>query len=234
MNRKIKRRILVLVIGLVIGGSGCAMNEYMSAEDQIILDLEEKYGEKFSFESWSWERYGSEDKNAHVTCESLPKKQIVAGQRETSDGELKYFDNYMAYKYEDYLKEELEETIKKVYPEARIILMLDSSGFPKTMGPKMAETEILQNKDTVISLYIVVNQVLKEELKNKQLEELRQRCEDKKLRIKGELFFTTDETAWNSISEENYSEWDYREDWYESSCQFSMDKAYEFYYADWR
>ena len=115
-----------------------------------------------------------------------------------------------------------------------MILMLDSSGFSETMGPEMTELEILQSKDTVFSLYIIVNQVLEQDLKNKQLEELRQNCKDKKIRIKGEVFFTTDETAWDSISEENYSEWDYREDWYESSCQFSLDKDYEFYYVEWR
>ena len=79
-----------------------------------------------------------------------------------------------------------------------------------------------------------MNQAVDEDLKNEQLETLRQKFEDEKIRVNGDLFFTTDETAWISITEENYSEWDYREDWNEACCQFSMDKAYELYYADWR
>lgn len=234
MSKKIKIGIIWLVISMAIGGSGCSMKEKMSAEDRIVSEMEEKYGEKFEFDAWAWEHYGSEDKNAYVTCESLPEKRIVVEQREKADGGFSYSDDYMAYKYEDELKTKLEKVIKSVYQKAKVILMLDSSQFPETMGPKMTGQEIMQNEETVFSLYIIVNQAVDEDLKNEQLETLRQKFEDEKIRVNGDLFFTTDETAWASITEENYSEWDYREDWYEACCQFSMDKAYELYYADWR
>lgn len=148
-------------------------------EINILSVLQQKYGEEFTFKAWSWEKYGSNNKNAYVTCESMPGVEIEVYQRET--------DNGMTY------------------------------------------DEILQDKDTVLSVTILVKCDSDDPQKEEHLEEFRQLLEDNSVRVNGTLIYTSDETTWNEYSENNYFNWYANDDWYLSRCNFSLDKSYQFY-----
>ena len=197
-------------------------------EINILSVLQQKYGEEFTFKAWSWEKYGSNNKNAYVTCESMPGVEIEACQRETDNG-MTYYDDYMAYKYKSRFQEDLQRFTDQIYPNAKVIFMVDSSTFPLDMGMGMTYDEILQDKDTVLSVTILVKCDSDDPQKEEHLEEFRQLLEDNSVRVNGTLIYTSDETTWNEYSENNYSNWYANDDWYLSRCNFSLDKSYQFY-----
>lgn len=201
-------------------------------EINILSVLQQKYGEEFTFKAWSWEKYGSNNKNAYVTCESMPGVEIEVYQRETDNG-MTYYDDYMAYKYKSRFQEDLQRFTDQIYPNAKVIFMVDSSTFPLDMGMGMTYDEILQDKDTVLSVTILVKCDSDDLQKEEHLEEFRQLLEDNSVRVNGTLIYTSDETTWNEYSENNYFNWYANDDWYLSRCNFSLDKSYQFYYADW-
>lgn len=197
-------------------------------EINILSVLQQKYGEEFTFKAWSWEKYGSNNKNAYVTCESMPGVEIEVYQRETDNG-MTYYDDYMAYKYKSRFQEDLQRFTDQIYPNAKVIFMVDSSTFPLDMGMGMTYDEILQDKDTVLSATILVKCDSDDPQKEEHLEEFRQLLEDNSVRVNGTLIYTSDETTWNEYSENNYSNWYANDDWYLSRCNFSLDKSYQFY-----
>lgn len=197
-------------------------------EINILSVLQQKYGEEFTFKAWSWEKYGSNNKNAYVTCESMPGVEIKVYQRETDNG-MTYYDDYMAYKYKSRFQEDLQRFTDQIYPNAKVIFMVDSSTFPLDMGMGMTYDEILQDKDTVLSVTILVKCNSDDPQKEEHLEEFRQLLEDNSVRVNGTLIYTSDETTWNEYSENNYSNWYANDDWYLSRCNFSLDKSYQFY-----
>lgn len=197
-------------------------------EINILSVLQQKYGEEFTFKAWSWEKYGSNNKNAYVTCESMPGVEIEVYQRET-DNAMTYYDDYMAYKYKSRFQEDLQRFTDQIYPNAKVIFMVDSSTFPLDMGMGMTYDEILQDKDTVLSVTILVKCDSDDPQKEEHLEEFRQLLEDNSVRVNGTLIYTSDETTWNEYSENNYSNWYANDDWYLSRCNFSLDKSYQFY-----
>lgn len=128
----------------------------------------------------------------------------------------------------------LENLVQEVYPTARVIWKISSSVFPREMSPGMSVKEIMESKESVFSAYIVVNQAVNEEEKYYDLEKLRELLEENKIRMKGALFFALDEEAYKALDGENYSYWASKDDWFEQRCNFAIDQAYEFYYANWR
>lgn len=197
-------------------------------EINILSVLQQKYSEEFTFKAWSWEKYGSNNKNAYVTCESMPGVEIEVYQRETDNG-MTYYDDYMAYKYKSRFQEDLQRFTDQIYPNAKVIFMVDSSTFPLDMGMGMTYDEILQDKDTVLSVTILVKCDSDDPQKEEHLEEFRQLLEDNSVRVNGTLIYTSDETTWNEYSENNYFNWYANDDWYLSRCNFSLDKSYQFY-----
>lgn len=181
-------------------------------DSNILSVLQQKYGEEFTFKTWSWEEYGSNNKNAYVTCESMPGVEIEACQRETDNG-MTYYDDYMAYKYKSRFQEDLQRFTDQIYPNAKVIFMVDSSTFPLDMGMGMTYDEILQDKDTVLSVTILVKCDSDDPQKEEHLEEFRQLLEDNNVRVNGTLIYTSDETTWNEYSENNYSNWYANNDW---------------------
>ena len=181
-------------------------------DSNILSVLQQKYGEEFTFKTWSWEEYGSNNKNAYVTCESMPGVEIEACQRETDNG-MTYYDDYMAYKYKSRFQEDLQRFTDQIYPNAKVIFMVDSSTFPLDMGMGMTYDEILQDKDTVLSVTILVKCDSDDPQKEEHLEEFRQLLEDNSVRVNGTLIYTSDETTWNEYSENNYSNWYANNDW---------------------
>lgn len=231
-----KNRILVMVMAVFLSfeGSGCGMITKVTPQEKILSVMKEKYGEEFEFEGWAHKAYGSPDLTANVTCVSFPEERIHAGQEEDEDGKLIYFDDYMAYQYEEEMQKVLENLVQEVYPTARIIWKITSSEFPREMSQEMSVQEIMESKESIFSVYIVVNQAVNETEKYANLEKLRKLLEESKIRMKGALFFTLDEAAYQELDGENYSYWASKDDWFEQRCNFATDRAYEFYYADWR
>lgn len=226
--------ILILVISVLAGGSGCAMVKVTPTEEKIVSGMEEKYGEEFRFVEWRTLRFGSKSCTAHLECDSLPGKLIKAGQEISGDGDMIYFDNYMGYRYEDEIREELESAVKCVYPESRVLFLVPSCQFPLYMGPEMSAEDIMHDPDTLLAAMIIAKQPWDEQEKEIQMEQLRRELEERQIRVDGNLFITQDETAFEQIDSMNYSEWTAREDWFSGRCYFAMDQAYEFYYANWR
>ena len=231
-----KKTILATIIAvfLIFEGSGCGMIKPVSAQEKILSVMKEKYGEEFEFEGWAHKQYGSRDMTANVTCASFPGERIQAGQEENEEGKMIYFDDYMAYQNEKEMQTILENLVQEVYPTAHVIWKINSSEFPKEMSREMSVQEIMESKDSVFSAYIVVNQAVNEEEKYYDLEKLRKVLEDNKIRMSVALFFTLDEEAYQTVDGENYSYWASRDGWFEQRCDFATDRAYEFYYADWR
>ena len=219
---------MILFTASIFTGCG-SLNK---TDSDILSVLHQKYDEEFTFKAWSWEEYGSNNKNAYVTCESMPGVEIEACQRETDNG-MTYYDDYMAYKYKSRFQEDLQRFADQIYPNAKVIFMVDSSTFPLDMGMEMTYDEILQDKDTVLSVTILVKRDSDDPQKEEHLEEFRQLLEDNSVRVNGTLIYASDETTWNEYSENNYSNWYANDDWYLSRCNFSLDKSYQFYYADW-
>lgn len=215
------------------GGSGCGMLKRTSADEEIIAGMEEKYGEDFRFAGWQFQKIGSRSCTAYLECDSMPGKRVKAGRRETESGEYKYFDDYMAYKYEDDIQEEIASAIRIIYPESKVILRIESSEFPSYMGPGMSVQEILEDRNTSVSVMVIAAQKWKETQKEAQAELLRQELEERKIRLDAATFITEDKSICREISWENHMEWAARKDWYKARCDFALDVSYEFYYADW-
>lgn len=199
--------------------TGCGSSN--KTDSDILSVLQQKYGEEFTFKAWSWEEYGSNNKNAYVTCESMPGVEIEVCQRETDNG-MTYYDDYMAYKYKSRFQEDLQRFTDQIFPNAKVIFIVDSSTFPLDMGMGMNYDEILQDKDTVLFITILVKRDSDDPQKEEHLEEFRQLLEDNSVRVKGTLIYTSDETTWNEYSENNYSNWYANDDWYLSRCNFSL------------
>lgn len=142
---------------------------------------------------------------------------------------MTYYDDYMAYKYKSRFQEDLQRFTDQIYPNAKVIFIVDSSTFPLDMGMGMTYDEILLNKDTVLFITILVKRDSDDPQKEEHLEEFRQLLEDNSVRVNGTLIYTSDETTWNEYSENNYFNWYANDDWYISRCNFSSDKSYQFY-----
>lgn len=217
---------LAFLLAVVLLCCGCT-RQHMSDKERIIAYLNSKYEDTFSFQSWSWEHYGSQDANANVSCKSMPGKFICVGQRETDDGTLRYFDDYMAYQYESDIQQVLLEKVQSVYQDCKVIFMVDSSQFPDDMDATMSVHDIITNPDTVLSVYFITQSD-----DEAGISRLREAFADSHMRVRGDVYFTDNKAAYQSISQDTYADW-YYQDWYTACCQFSMDKNYEFYYADW-
>lgn len=246
MKKKILATIMMV---LFIGTTGCGQavpipleddripqekNDFQTPQENILSVMEKKYGKEFEFDGWAHKAYGSQDMIANLTCSSFPGERIHAGQEVDEDGDITYFDDYMAYQDEDEIQEILEDSVQKIYPNARVIWKINSSEFPREMSQDMSIEEIVENKESVFSTYIVVNQGVFESSKNLDLENLRKELEEKKIRMSGALFFTLDETAYQTVNGDNYSYWASKDDWFEQRCNFATNREYGFIYADWR
>ncbi len=225
--------ILFLVAILSAGAAGCGFIE-APAEKMIISEMEEKYGEEFRFVEWRNLPFGSESCTAHLECGALPGKLIKAGRETARDGKMIYFDNYMGYLYEDMIRKEIENAVECIYPESKVLFLVPSCQFPRDMGPEMSAEDIMHDKETLLAAMILVKQQSDDWDKEQKLEQLRCGLEERQLRVDGNLFLVSDETAFEEINGSNYSDWTAREDWFSERCYFAMDKNYSFLYANWR
>ena len=120
----IKKILLAIIIAALITGSYGCMGKYKDSDDRALEYLEQKYGEKFEYDSTfgTGTVFSTPDKRKiFVTCKSLPEKRILVaisgkGKKET------YSDNYMEYFYEkktaDYLSKAAEEYLKDITVES--------------------------------------------------------------------------------------------------------------------
>lgn len=210
------------------------MFKRMSTEEKIISVMEEKYGEEFQFLKWSFQDVSGHDRKAQVECGALPGKEIEVVWTEDKTGKTACFDNYMGYLYENEISERLKEAAKKICPESRIFFNVQSSLFPQYMGPEMKIEDILQDKNTQLSVVVIWLQKENQELKEVQMERWRQELEKMNLCAAGSLFITDNPEDIESIDEDNFYQWTQEEGWYQERCYFAMDTSYEFYYTDWR
>lgn len=233
LDRHIFILCAVITLMVAITAVGCSMLKRISADEEIVAQMEEKYGEDFRFVEWQFQKIGSKDCTAYLQCDSLPGTKIKAGRRQTREGGYKYFDDYMAYQYEDEIQQEIDSTIKEIYPESRVIFLPETSQFPSYMDPGMSAREILEDKNTSVSAVILAKQEREEGQKEFWMELLREELEDKRIRLDAALFITEDREALRDIDKGNYSEWVAREEWYKERCDFAVDTEYDFYYSDW-
>lgn len=232
--KRIKRVwMLFLAVVLSAGTAGCGFME-APAEKKIVSEMEEKYGEEFRFVEWRTLRFGSKSCIAHLECDAIPEKMVKAGQETDQDGNLFYFDNYMGYLYENEIHMELETVIQNVYPDSKVLLLIPSCQFPRDMGPQMSREEIVNDPDTLLAAMILAKQPEDDRGKELQLEQLRKKLKERQIRVDGNLFLVSDETAFEEINDSNYYEWTSRDDWFSGRCYFAMDQEYEFIYENWR
>lgn len=232
MKRAAACSLMGLCMIVIAGGSGCSMNEKLSAEEKAAAYMEEKYGEEFRFAGWQTAPFGSGSKSAAVECDSLPDRMIRVDIRKNQEGAVVYSDNYTAYRMEEELFREAEKVTETVYPRHKMVLRIAASDFPSGMGPGMEAKEIAGDKDTLLSVLIFAEEGERD--RRECLEVWRQAAEDAGLRMRGVLYIVDDVEKYKDISVENYQSRTVGENWYEASCYFAMDKAYEFYYANWR
>lgn len=229
------KRVWILFMATILsaGAVGCGFIE-APAEKMIISEMEEKYGEEFRFVEWRNLTFGSESCTAHLECDALPGKLIKAGRETDRDGDMIYFDNYMGYLYENRIRKEIESTVECVYPESKVLFLVPSCQFPRDMGPEMSAEDIMHDEDTLLAAMILAKQPSDDQNKEQQLEQLRRRLEEKRIRVDGNLFLVSNGTVFAEINESNYSDWTTREEWFSERCYFAMDRNYSFLYANWR
>ena len=97
--------ITAIIAVIVLGGTGCTMNNFKKSKSQIALDqslnyMQEKYGETFTHAA------GYGDSMAPtaeflVTCNSLPNQRILVQVENYRTDDPIFRDNYLAVKYQE-------------------------------------------------------------------------------------------------------------------------------------
>lgn len=202
----------VLAVILCMGVSGCMLKEEVSVEKEFESVMEEKYREKFRFIELVGSHFGRADREAYMECESFPEERIWVYRKVAEDGNRTYGDDYMGYYYSTDIVEKVRQCAEEIYSGCEVSYHVMESYIPADSGPGQSLEEMLIDPNVVFSVEILTVPKNNDGEKEMDLERFRQKLKEKNLRLKGTL--TLKNTG--------------------QKCFFAMDRAYEFFYADWR
>lgn len=229
MKNKFIIILSLAVMVLCVGCTPAASNNSEKAKKEILTNLETKYGINFTFQEWDKKGVA---KKAYLTCPALPGKTITA-ERKKENGKTVFTDDYMVYKYEDEIKESVTNSIMKVYPFSKVIVSFSESNYPDNITRSSSAKDILQNPDTDISIVTIVKGASNSLLKNYEADTLRTVLKNEKIRAHGDVYYTDDDDAYNTINETTYKDWAKKKKWIDDHYEFKMNTEYEFDKLDW-
>jgi hypothetical protein len=213
---------------LLVGVSGCMK---VSAEEEMLKHMEEKYGEDFeiiSKETQTWSAGYSEMK---IRSSKFPDASIIV--RKTKEtGNIS--DNYVDFLMKEKIEMEYEEIVSHVYDDFKVFYNAGGTTLPEAAVPDMTVTEYSKVKNVPMSVQIAVEQdpATKDEL----AEKLRALLEEKQYRTELYIFYILE----GKLSELNASNNDQLYDssteknWASLRGNLSMDKDFKFRSVRWR
>ena len=173
--------------------------------------MKEKYKEEFHFIELEGGHFGSRNRAAYVSCESFPNEKIWMRRMYDESGNVCYSDNYMAYYYAGDITAMIESVSEEIFADCKVTFLPQASEIPLESGPQNSLEELLEDEETIFSVEITVEHMVRGE-KEEKMELWRQKLKEKKLALEG-----TVEVRSLGLT-----------------CYFCMDTVYEFYYANWR
>ncbi|ALC88871.1 hypothetical protein AM500_02950 [Bacillus sp. FJAT-18017] len=203
----------------------------VSAEEEMLRYMEEKYGEEFeiiSKETQTWSAGYSEMK---VRSEKFPDASIIV--RKTKEtGNIS--DNYVDFLMKEPIEQEFQSIVSQVYDNFKAIYSPGGTTLPEKAKPGMTVSEYSKVKNTPMTIQIAVEQDSSN--KDELVEKLRALLEEKQYRselyifymLNGKLAELDDSNAnelFNGATGKN---------WASLRGDFSMDRDYQFRTARWR
>ena len=130
---------------LVLSLYGCV---FRNPNREALTYMEKKYGEKFSYIGPHGSTNGSKTSSILVSCESLPGKEILVTYTRLDGGGFEFHDNYMAYYFEDDVRDLLEETAEKIYGECKAFYSVIYSVVPDSIKKVLFYGRIFSDKSS--------------------------------------------------------------------------------------
>ncbi|WP_152681108.1 hypothetical protein [Neobacillus vireti] len=152
---KTNKRItmIILLILVVIGGTGC-----MSSEGNILNYLEGKYGEKFAVEgkqkgSLLFPNMYGRDK-LYVYPEGKPEQIFEAGQSQSK--EIHYYDGYISAIWGDELTKSLNDQLEKYLPKESIYRVFVNSSEDDARFKDLSLYDYIKNENNKLMVVLEV------------------------------------------------------------------------------
>jgi len=138
----------ILIAASVIGGYSCMKsegeNQNMSNKGALEY-MEQRYGEKFEFIKSHGLHYSTNSRRIFVSCESFPGEEILVNI--VKDGkELKYYDNYMKYYFEEQVSDFIVNTAKNYFDDVTFKLNISATTLHSSINLTTTFDEYIRSK----------------------------------------------------------------------------------------
>lgn len=225
---------IILVIAIVVtGGTGCM--KISSIRDELVAYMQDKYGDvygdTFSFKEVTGSHFGKPIREIVVSSERYPEAYIVAKYEKKDDGEV-FSDNYMAVVYEEEVRSAIEEVVESVYGKCKVFYSPLRTALPAEMGAETTAEEFMGKIESEIRTVIFV-ETRDGEDRDELLETLRRALKEKGLLLRGSFLRYVNSESLDKVKENDYQTDNKRNIIIDWNCNFSLDREYEFLYADW-
>ncbi len=123
-------------------------NKSQSIPEEMVVYLEERYGEEFVIESWSGGNFFNRDIHAYAyPVNQYDSEYIfqVDGYRD-KDGKREYYDTYVQEKIKKVCKDYIEPIIGEYFDEYKFYIMVGSEGNNKNLPADIEIKELKESK----------------------------------------------------------------------------------------
>ena len=133
MNKKLAK--IILIVTILIGGSGCMFTKKESRKDKMMKHLHEKYDDIFYDQSPFGGGMGpSNTTQMLVTSQKYPDSRVWASYTVEEDGSITYADNYVEVKYEVQTREGIQKVMEEIVGREDVLVFY-SVGYPGSKTP---------------------------------------------------------------------------------------------------
>lgn len=188
----------ILLAVVIMGVTGCAR----SREEQMLVYMEEKYGESFEMIGSYAGQIGKDYTMALVRSFNRPQDQALVRLTHRKEEEV-YQDNYLAYLLKEKIEAVLLEDASEIYGECKVIYKVPYLVFPETFGPDMGAEAFLKQKEAGVQIFIYPKSGCENQIRNQEAFEMRIR--QKGYRISGVVSYPKSEEMYQRISGRNIS-----------------------------
>lgn len=233
--KKIKAVLSVLLVAIIaIGGSGCMKNiGFSNSQNKSIRELElllsEKYGCNFNYSEPYGATMGSNKSQYLFECSDFKNEKILVETIEREDGTMDIYDNFMAYYYENDIRNYINNIAKQNLGEVIVFYNVSTLSLPNSLTKESTIADLLRDNDNSISSVIVA---VYDENYKQRADKLINSLKENNVNIDIRLFFV-DSIDDISLNNDNFETFAGYTNWYLQKVNFLIDSESNLVYEEW-
>lgn len=130
----------------------------LTLKEQVLVHLEEKYSEPFSYVGPAGDSFGKDYKEMRVSCESMPGKEIYVIAENLDTDNIVIRDNYLSYKYEDETRSFFQKAFNDEFGECVVIYNVKKHAQSADLDANASFDEYLKDDGDFRIVYIAIPQ----------------------------------------------------------------------------